>query len=137
MRQLLAESAVLALAGGALGVGLAWGGLRLIAYLGPVGLARFGAITLDGTVLACSLLLSAGSGLLFGLFPAIQISRTNAIEVLRESSRNATVTRAHQRVRGAFVVVRWPSLVLLVGAGLAINSRCASTSPALASIRAA
>jgi putative ABC transport system permease protein len=122
VRQLLAESAVLALAGGALGVGLAWGGLRLIAHLSPVGLARFGVITLDGTVLAFSLLLSAGSGLLFGLFPAIQISRTNAIEVLRESSRS-TATRVHQRARGAFVVVQVAlALVLLIGAGLAINS---------------
>jgi putative ABC transport system permease protein len=67
--------------------------------------------------------MSIGTGLAFGTLPAWQISRPDLMEVLRESGRSATVSKARQRLRSAFVVVQVAlALVLLVGAGLAVNS---------------
>jgi putative ABC transport system permease protein len=80
-------------------------------------------IALDTTVVGFTLLLSLGTGLIFGALPALQISRPDLMEVLRESTRSLTASGAHQRLRGAFVVVQVSlALVLLMGAGLTINS---------------
>ena len=122
-RQLLTESVLLSLAGGVIGIGLASVGLRVLARFAVGGLARFGAISLDRDVAALTLLVSTATGLVFGVLPAIHISRTDLMEVLRDASRGATAGRARQTLRGAFLVLQVAlALVLLVGAGLAINS---------------
>jgi predicted permease len=121
LRQLLAESVVLAMAGGALGLLLAnWstqGALKLLSQALP----RSGDVRLDAHVLLFTLGISMFAGILFGLAPAIKISRPDLQETLREGGRGASGTR--HRAQGALVVVEMAmALVLLIGAGLLIRS---------------
>jgi putative ABC transport system permease protein len=123
VRQLLTESVLLSLAGGALGMLLGWAGLRFFTVLAPTVLPGSGDVELDLPVFAFALLLSLATGVIFGVIPAIQISRPDLMEVLRESSRSTTGGGAGQRIRGAFVVIQVAlSLVLLIGAGLLTHS---------------
>ncbi|HEX5431346.1 MAG TPA: ABC transporter permease [Bryobacteraceae bacterium] len=123
VRQLLTESVFLSLAGGLSGIAFAWLGLLLVAKKLPALLPLGTHAAMDVRVLAFSLLLAAGTGLIFGAIPALQISRPNLMGMLRESSANTTAGSARQRLRGAFVVVQVSlALVLLVGAGLLTRS---------------
>ncbi|MGB0034186.1 MAG: ABC transporter permease [Candidatus Acidiferrales bacterium] len=128
LRQLLTESALLALMGGAFGILVAYGGLHLLrAALPPPGgygeIPRTDLIGIDGTVLAYTLIVSLFTGIIFGLAPALQISRSELYESLKEGSRGSTGGRRSHFIRSALVVSEMAlSLMLLVGAGLLIRS---------------
>ncbi len=121
LRQLLTESVVLALAGGALGLLLAAWGTRAALGVLPTALPRAEEIGLDTRVLLFTLAISLLAGVLFGLAPALKMSPANLQDTLKESGRGASGTR--HRVQGIFVVVEMAmALVLLTGAGLMIRS---------------
>ncbi len=123
VRQLLAESALLASLGGLAGAGLASLGLKAVAGVTSAFLPQAGAVTMDTTVLGFTLLLSLATGLVFGAIPTLQISRPDLTEMLRESSRSSTAGGTRQRLRGAFVVLQVAlALVLLTSAGLLTRS---------------
>jgi putative ABC transport system permease protein len=128
IRQLLAESVVLAVAGGALGVLLAKWSLIGIAHMIALELPRAGEIQLDGLVLGFAVLLSIGTGVLFGLVPSLSASRPDLAAVLRASGEGASST-GRKRValglsaRYALVIGQVAlSMVLLIGAALLIQS---------------
>jgi putative ABC transport system permease protein len=121
IRQLLTESVLLGLAGGSLGLLLAAWGTQASLKVLPETLPRAQDVGVDGRVLIFTLLASIVAGVLFGLAPALKISRPNLQETLKESGRGASGTR--HRAQGVFVVVEMAmALVLLIGAGLMIRS---------------
>jgi putative ABC transport system permease protein len=123
IRQLLTESLLLAVMGGALGLLLAVWGIDLLVAGRPADIPRLDSTSVDAGVLAFTFLISVGTGLLFGLAPALQISRTNVSEALKESGRTSTAGAASGRFRGALVVAEVAlALVLLAGAGLLMKS---------------
>jgi putative ABC transport system permease protein len=121
IRQLLTESALLALLGGALGVLLALWALPLLLSLSPPEIGEFAGIDLNGQVLGFSLLASILTGTLFGLAPAVFASRSNPNESLREGERGSSLGKSP--ARSALIAAEIAlSLVLLVGAGLMMKS---------------
>ncbi|HSA55605.1 MAG TPA: ABC transporter permease, partial [Gemmatimonadaceae bacterium] len=125
-RQLLTESAVLALLGGAAGLLLARWLVRLLVALDPADIPRLAQIAIDGRVLAFTLLVSVLVGLLFGIAPALRLARTDVQLALKEGAASALSGSMSRRSHGplAFVVVAQVALavVLLAGAGLMLNS---------------
>jgi len=120
VRQLLLESLVLGVAGGIAGLLLSFWLVAILLKLAPEGLPQVDVIGVDATVAVMALLASLGTGLLFGMLPALQASRTEATQVIKESGERGS-TRA--RGRAALVVGEIAlTLVLLVGAGLLANS---------------
>ena len=121
IRQLLTESILLGLAGGALGLWLAaWGTQAALRTL-PETLPRAQDVGLDGRVLIFTLLASIVAGVIFGLAPALKTARPNLQETLKESGRGAS--GAKHRAQGVFVVIEMAmALILLIGAGLMIRS---------------
>ena len=123
VRQLLTESLMLAFAGGAMGLLLAIWGVALITKLLPQDFPRLAEINLDWRVLGFTLVASVLTGILFGLAPALQISKTDVQESLKESGRGASSSRRHNRLRNLLIVGEVAlSVVLLVGAGLLFRS---------------
>ena len=125
VRQLLVESVVLGFIGGALGLLLALGGVRLFDAAVPAeaGKPYWIAFTVDWVVIGYLAAICVCTGILFGLAPALQISRTNVNEVLQEGGRGNSGGRRVQWLSGTMVVVEIAlTLVLLVGAGLTIRS---------------
>jgi predicted permease len=121
-RQLLAESLTLAVVAGALGVGLAYGGLRVIVAMGPASLPRLTEISLDVVVLGFALTISLVSGILFGLVPVLRFARPRLADAVG-GGRGGTLTPARQRSQQALVAAQVAlALVLLVGSGLMIRS---------------
>ena len=126
--QLLAESVVLAVAGGAMGVLLARWSLSGLTHMTAVNLPRAGEIQLDGRVLAFAVLLSISTGVLFGLIPSLGASRPDLAAVLRASGEAASLTGKRKIAlglspRGALVVAQIAlSMVLLIGAALLMQS---------------
>ena len=121
VRQLLAESLLLAALGGALGFALARVGVAALVALSPPGLPRAGAIGVDGAVLAFAVAVTTLVGILVGLIPAMQASPSDPQSGIQQSSRGAT--RGHQLTRRALVVAEVAlALVLLVSAGLLLRS---------------
>jgi len=121
IRQLLAESVLLAGLGGALGLLLAWGGVTAVLRTLPGTLPRAAEISLDGRVLVFTLALSLFAAIIFGLAPAFKGSRTSAMETLRESGRGSVGGR--HRLQRIFVAIEVATaLILLVGAGLMLRS---------------
>jgi putative ABC transport system permease protein len=121
--QLLTESFLLAGAGGIAGLGVAWAGLRLVITLGPQSLPRLDNVALDGTVLLAAAALSVFTGILFGLVPALHLSRPDVGRFLSEGGRSTTGGRGRLWVRRSLVVLQLASsLVLALGAMLLIRS---------------
>jgi putative ABC transport system permease protein len=121
-RQHLLQSIVLALFGGAAGLLIAFVGVRVIVAMAADPMVT-GFVRIDPMVVLFSGLLSVGTGVLFGLTPAIQLSKTDLNDSLKEGSRGASAGGARQRLRSVLVVAEIAlSLVLLIGAGLMIRS---------------
>jgi predicted permease len=121
IRQLLTESLLLSVLGAVLGILLAFWGTSLIAAQLPEGIPRLQEARVDAPVLIFTLAVSLLTGLLFGLVPALQASRPNLTEGLKEGDRGSTGQR--QRLRNVLVVGEVAlTLMLLVGAGLLIQS---------------
>ena len=122
VRQLLTENAVLSLAGGLFGAALAYGGLKLFVAISPPWFPRVQEIVLDIRMLGFTALLSLAASLAFGALPALQSSRIDPMESLRATTRTAAGGR-RQTLRSALVVLEISlSLVLLIGAGLMLNT---------------
>ena len=125
-RQLLTESVLLAIIGGVLGIIVAFGGIRFIHATLPAGnheLPLSGGIQLNMPVLAFTIGLSLLTGIIVGLAPALQISRAELSESLKEGSRGSTSGRRSHLIRSSLIVSEVAlSLLLLVGAGLLIRS---------------
>ena len=123
VRQLLIESVLLATVGGGLGVGLAALGTRLLLALNPGVLASWFTVGVDRGVLLFSLGLSIGTGVLFGIIPAFDASRTDLTTSLRDGGRGATGGRGGVRMRRTLVALQVGlAVVLLVGAGLLVRT---------------
>jgi putative ABC transport system permease protein len=121
-RQLLTENVLLALLGGALGLMLAYWGVQALKAMGPESLPNVAAIGVDTRVLLFTLVLTLGTGLIFGLAPIARIVRANLAITLREGGRGTLGSGSH-RLRNALVVSEVAmALILLVGAGLMIRS---------------
>lgn len=123
VRQLLTETLLLALLGGGAGLLLAWWSLDLLKTFGPADVPRLGEIRVNAIVVMFTFAIACLTSLIFGLIPALQASRPQVEESLREATRGSTGGKRSQRLRAAFVVSQFAlSLVLLVGAGLLIRS---------------
>ena len=122
-RQFLTESVLLALFGGTLGALLAWAGLRMLIANSPPWFPRLHDISVDARVLAFTAVLSVLTGFAFGAIPALQISKSDLAESLKESARGSATPSARHRFQGALASAQIAmALMLLVGAGLMINS---------------
>jgi predicted permease len=123
VRQLLIESLLLAAAGGALGLAIAYGGLRLLARNGPSNLPRLSEIGLDSHALAFTAIVSLVSGLFFGLIPALRYAGPDVSLSVRDSTRTMSHGRDRHRARNTLVVVQVSlALVLLICSGLMIRT---------------
>jgi predicted permease len=123
IRQLVTESLPLSLLGGALGILLAWGGLKLFIAAAPPGFPRLAELSLDRAVLAFTAGVAILTAVVFGIVPALQASKVDLAGSLKESGRGGTDGAGRQHVRSALVTLQIAmALVLLIGAGLMINS---------------
>lgn len=127
VRQLLTESVLLSVTGGVLGMGLGFAGVRALLAVSPAGLPRIGedgsAVGVDWRVLMFTLAVSLGTGILFGLFPALTASRADLNSVLKESAGRSGTGLRQGRVRSVLVVSEVSlALVLLIGAMLLIRT---------------
>lgn len=122
-RQLWVESILLAAAGGVVGLGLAWSGLRVLAAARPRGLPRLDEIHIDPLVVGFALVVSLLAGVLFGLIPVLKYAGPRIYEVLRGGGRSLSGSRERHRVRNGLVIVQVAlALVLLIGSGLMIRT---------------
>jgi putative ABC transport system permease protein len=123
VRQLIIESLPLSVLGGILGILLAWGGLKLFLAYAPPGFLRTLDISIDASVLVFTALIAVFTAVLFGIVPALQVSKPDLVGTLKESGRGGTDGAVRQRIRGALVALQIAlALVLLIGAGLMVNS---------------
>jgi len=122
VRQLLTESILVAVCGGAAGLLLAYQGLNLLMRLAP-DIPRLNETTIDAHVLLFSMVLTIGTGLIFGIVPALSGSKADLQVALRESGARLTSGPVRARSRGILVVAEMAmALMLLAGAGLLIRS---------------
>jgi predicted permease len=122
-RELLAESTLLSLLAGLIGLGLAYGGIRLLVYLQPARLPRLNEITLDPIVLLFTLSISIAAGLLFGIIPVVKYARPRLANALKENGRGSSDGRERHRTRNALVVAQVAlAVVLLVASGLMVRT---------------
>jgi putative ABC transport system permease protein len=123
VRQLLMEAGALAVIAGAAGVLAAFGGVRALLWIAPPDLPRIDEIALDGTVLAFALGVTTVTAVMFGLWPALHLSRVNVQEALREGGRGAAGSHTAARTRSVLLVVQCAlAIMLLAGAGLLLRS---------------
>lgn len=123
VRQFLTESALLALAGGALGLLVAFCAMRVVLAWAPRTITQLGSIGLDRNVLLFALAVSLVTGIAFGLAPAMQGSAVNLVESLKDGGRGASSGRRSARARSLLVASEFAlALVLLAGAGLMIRT---------------
>jgi putative ABC transport system permease protein len=122
-RQLITESLLLSLAGGALGLLFAWASLGPLLKLSTTSVPAVFAVSLDRWVLSFTLVVSVATGLLFGIVPALRTAKLDLRETLNESSRGSTSGPGHHRIRGALVAAEIAmAMLLLVGSGLLLRS---------------
>jgi len=121
VRQLLTESLLIGLAGGAIGVALARLGISVLIAIAPQDLPRLDAISMDWRVLAFTTLLALITSVVFGLIPALQLARTDAGQTMKEGARGSSALGRSLR-RGLVVVEIALAVVLLIGAGLMLRS---------------
>src|SRR5215217_5611252 len=123
IRQMMTESLMLAIFGGALGALLAIAGVKLLVSLSENNIPRTANVKIDATVLAFTLLLSLATGLLFGLAPAFRTMKENLVDSLKEGIRGGSETSLRNRTRSLLVVFESAvAVMLLIGAGLLIRS---------------
>ncbi len=127
VRQMLTESVTLSLMGGILGLGLGVLGIRALLSINTAGMPRIGQdgvlVGLDWRVLLFTAALSIGTGILFGLLPALQSSRTDLTTALKDSTGRSGATLRHNKARSTLVVVEVAlALLLLVGSALLIRT---------------
>jgi len=121
-QQLLVESILLAIIGGAAGIALAYVGIRALSGLGAADLPRLQMIVVDRSVLIAAVTATLMSALLFGLVPALRLARVQAAETLREGGRSIAGS-PHQRARRVLAVVQVAlAFVLVVSSGLLLRS---------------
>jgi putative ABC transport system permease protein len=132
LRQLLTESVLLSIAGGAAGIGLGYAGIQFLPSYSLARIPFLGQVSLDGSVLVFAVSASLLTGILFGLAPAISAFRTRVYETLKEGSLAAGESRGRNRFRGALVVIEVAvALLLSIGASLMMRTllRLQATSP--------
>ena len=122
VRQLLAESLVLALSGALLGVGLAWAGIKVLVALSPANLPRLDDVHIDPWVLLFATLAAIVAAAIFGVVPALRASRPDLADVLRASGRTPSLGAGKVLRNGVVMAEVALSFVLLVGGGLMIRS---------------
>jgi predicted permease len=127
IRQLLTESVALSVIGGAIGLGLGLLGIRALLSINTAGLPRIGEagalVGLDWRVVAFTAAVSVGTGLLFGIMPALQSSRTDLNASLKDSTAQSGAVFRHNKARSLLVVVEVAlALLLLVGSALLIRT---------------
>ncbi len=123
VRRSIAESGVLAVAGGAAGLGLAWIGIRALRPLIPPTVPRTDSIALDGVVLLFTVAMAIGAGIVFGVVPAWRAMTPNLLSTLQEGGRSNTISRRSRWLSDAMVVSEVAvALVLVIGAGLLLRS---------------
>ena len=123
IQYVLTESVLLSLLGGALGIGLAYAGTRVLVAFGPVSVPRLHEVGINGTVLLFTTGVAVFAGLLFGFLPALKAGSKKTLNVLRDGGRGSTVGRDRHRIRSLLVMGQVAlSLVLLVGSGLLVRS---------------
>jgi putative ABC transport system permease protein len=123
LRQGLTESVVLAILGGMTGTFLAIWALELVKTLGTQTIPRLGEVRIDSPVLFVTLAIAIGTGLLFGLVPALATGKPDLTEALKEGGRGSTTSRRHNQLRNGLVIAEVAlALVLLSGAGLLLKS---------------
>ncbi|HEY7543738.1 MAG TPA: ABC transporter permease, partial [Blastocatellia bacterium] len=123
IRQLLTESLLLSIAGGALGLMLAYWLVGALISMSPPNIYRIEEVGIDRTALLFTLVVSVVTSLIFGLVPALKVSRVDLQEALKSGSKGATMGAGSKRMRNALVVAEVAlTVVLLVGAGLLIKS---------------
>jgi predicted permease len=122
-RELLSESVTLGVLGGVVGLGLAFGALRLLLTMAPGNLPRLEEITIDVPALLFTVTLSLFAGLLFGMMPVLRYARAKPAEMLRGGGRSASASKSRHRARNLLVVAQVAvALVLLVSSGLMIRT---------------
>jgi predicted permease len=122
-RQFLAESTILSLLGGAIGLALAWAGTRALATARPASLLELAEVRIDLPVLLYTLAISLGAGLVFGVLPILPSTRVNLAAAMREGGRSASMGRASRKERHALVVAQIACCVVLVlWTGLLVES---------------
>jgi predicted permease len=123
VREMLVESGVLGILGGALGLAVGWGALQLLAALNPVSLPRLDEISIDRTSVLFTLALSIFSAMFFGSIPALKYAGSGISVALRGGGRTSSQSRERHRVRNTLAVVQVAlAMVLLVSAGLMIRT---------------
>jgi predicted permease len=123
VRQLLVENLVLALAGGAVGMLLAQGGLRLVISMAPADVPRIEQVGINALVLGFALLVSLASAITFGLLPALRATRQGPARAMADAAFGSTSSLQGRRSLGALVVAELAmAVVLLSGAGLLLRS---------------
>jgi putative ABC transport system permease protein len=123
VRQLITESFPLSFLGGVLGLVLAWGGLKLFVVAAPPGFPRLEELRLDSAALLFTAVVVVLTGFIFGVVPALQASKQDVVNPLKEAGRSGSDGARSQLLRSILVTTQIAlALVLLIGAGLMINS---------------
>jgi putative ABC transport system permease protein len=123
LRQILTESVLLALMGAAGGIVLSFWGLEFLKQIGARTIPRLAEVNIDLVVLSVTAIVSLGTGILFGLVPALASAKPELTEALKEGGRSSTAGAHRNRMRNSLIVAEIAlALVLLVGAGLLLKS---------------
>jgi len=133
VRQLLTESAVLSLLGGVLGLLLAYLAIRAFLAFGPGQMPRLNEVGINSGVLLFTFVVCVGSGILFGLAPALETSRPALSDPLKDANRSSSSASAHRTHRALLVFQVALALLLMIGSGLLIRSfvRLSDVSPGI------